>query len=387
MLRSLLHTGLLAAAAAAVAMSNELLNASHERHHQRETFYVGGAYEKDALGNHTFQGQMYVERLLPEPHAARKPYPLVLMHGATRTGNDWLAKPDGGPGWASFFLAQGYEVYLVDLPFRGRSPWYPGRGEMVAYSAETYERQFTATRDHDLWPTAKYHTQWPGPGTIGDPVFDAFYASAVQMLGNDMATHERAAQAACAALLDRIGRPAVLVAHSQGGSVPYLAADARPALVHLVVNLEPVGPPFVFAAAAPRADGEKPLYGVATVPLAYEPPVRDPDRDFVKQVVKPSAPGLADCVLQAETPPPRRLKNLANSPVLVVTAHASYHARYDWCTVAFLKQAGVAVEHLELEARGILGNGHMMYMEKNSDVIAAEVEKWIADKVSLGGGV
>ena len=87
MLRSLLHTGLLAAATAAVANRNEPLNASHERNHQRETFYVGGAYEKDALGNHTFQGQMYVERLLPESSTTRQPYPLVLIHGATRTGN------------------------------------------------------------------------------------------------------------------------------------------------------------------------------------------------------------------------------------------------------------------------------------------------------------
>lgn len=249
---------------------------------------------------------------------------------------------------------------------------------MTTYPAETYERQFTATQQHGLWPTAQYHTQWPGAGTRGDAVFDAFYASAVQNLA-DMAAHEAAAQAACAALLDRIGRPAVLVGHSQGGTVPYLAADARPALVRLLVNLEPIGPPFVFSASVPRAG---PPYGVTTVPLTYAPAVADPARDLVRAAVPPPAPGLANCTLQAAAPPPRRLPHLAGIPVLVVTAHASYHAPYDWCTVAFLRQAGVAADHLELAARGILGNGHMMFMERNSDVVAAEIESWIADKAS-----
>jgi uncharacterized metal-binding protein len=66
--------------------------------------------------------------------------------------------------------------------------------------------------------------------------------------------------------------------------------------------------------------------------------------------------------------------------VLVVTGQASYHAPYDWATVAYLRQAGVKKTlHLVLAEHGIYGNGHMLFLEKNSDEIALLIEKWIKD--------
>lgn len=32
-----------------------------------------------------------------------------------------MAKPDGNPGWASYFVRRGFQVYVVDLPPCGRS--------------------------------------------------------------------------------------------------------------------------------------------------------------------------------------------------------------------------------------------------------------------------
>lgn len=61
-----------------------------------------------------------------------------------------------------------------------------------------------------------------------------------------------------------------------------------------------------------------------------------------------------------------------------MTAEASYHAAYDHRTVEFLRQAGCeAVEHLELGKAGIRGNGHMMFLEKNTGEIQRLVERWI----------
>ncbi|KAI2469459.1 alpha/beta-hydrolase [Annulohypoxylon bovei var. microspora] len=343
--------------------------------HRREVFYVGGQYVPDSKGNHTLQGQMYVERLIPEvDESLRKPLPIVFIHGATRSGIDWLTKADGQPGWASYFLSQGFECYLIDQPFRGRSPWHPGNGTMTAFSAESIQTLFTACQAFGTWPQAKQHTQWPGAGTMGDAVFDQFYASALQILGDPVA-QERASQAACAALLDRIGRPAVLVGHSAGGSVPWLTADARPRLVRAIVALEPTGPPF-FKVGVVSGPGAQ--YGVTNAPITYDPPVTDPAADFAKVDVQGPAPGLTECTLQAEAPPPRQLVNLRDVRVLVVTSPASYHAQYDWGTVQFLRQAGVRnLEYMRLEERGILGNGHMMMMEKNSDEVAAEIARWI----------
>ncbi|KAI0853248.1 alpha/beta-hydrolase [Daldinia vernicosa] len=350
--------------------------------HRREVFYVGGQYVLDAAGNHTRQGQMYVERLIPaeSDNTPDRPFPIIFIHGATRSGADWLTKPDGQPGWASYFLSRGFECYLVDLPFCGRSPWHPSNGTMIAHPAEAIQTMFTACKDLGKWPQAKLHTQWPGTGRIGDPVFDQFFASAQQVL-SDPAAREKASQEACAALLDRIGRPAILIAHSAGGATPWLVADVRPAAVRMVVALEPAGPPFYKVGMT--NSGPSAPYGIANAPLTYAPPVADPDADFAKVLVP--APGLEmmDCVAQAEGEReggagPRQLVNLARVRVLVVTAQASYHAQYDWGIVRYLRQAGVrGTEHLRLEERGVCGNGHMMFLERNSDAVAAEVVRWI----------
>jgi len=75
--------------------------------------------------------------------------------------------------------------------------------------------------------------------------------------------------------------------------------------------------------------------------------------------------------------PARKLVNLAKIPVLIVTSQASYHAPYDDCTAAYLTQAGVPNRHLHLADLGILGNGHMMMIEKNNQAIAAIMLDWL----------
>ena len=77
----------------------------------------------------------------------------------------------------------------------------------------------------------------------------------------------------------------------------------------------------------------------------------------------------------------RRLVNLADVPVLMLTAEASYHAVYDHCTAGYLSRAGVNVEFVRLADRGIRGNGHMMMLEKNSLEIAALVDGWLGARV------
>ena len=134
---------------------------------------------------------------------------------------NWLNKPDGGRGWASYFIEHGYECYIVDQTFRGRSPWIPENGTMAAIPAEMIQKFFTATARYKLWPEAELHTQWPGSGVIGDPIFDAYYASTVQFI-KSQTQQETTIQAAGVALLDRIGQPVILVTHSQAGAHGWL---------------------------------------------------------------------------------------------------------------------------------------------------------------------
>ena len=66
-------------------------------------------------------------------------------------------------------------MYVVDQAARGRSLYIPQvDGTLGSNVALTEEQMYTATQLFDLWPQAHLHTQWPGPGLIGDPVFDAF---------------------------------------------------------------------------------------------------------------------------------------------------------------------------------------------------------------------
>lgn len=67
---------------------------------------------------------------------------------------------------------------------------------------------------------------------MGDAIFDTFYSSNVQFI-NNAAYQQLTVQNAGAALLDRIGKPVILVGHSQGGLMPIIIADARPNLQRL----------------------------------------------------------------------------------------------------------------------------------------------------------
>ncbi|CAG1997342.1 unnamed protein product [Fusarium graminearum] len=341
----------------------------------RSYFYVGGAYVSDGAGGEIFRDQMYVERLSPAGGAKRET-PIVFIHGQAQTGTNFLNKPDGGRGWASQFISQGYEVYVVDQTLRGRSAWSPayGASKPSTYSAEIIEQRFTAGQKFDLWPQAKKHTQWPGTGLRGDPVFDAFYSSNLQFINN--ATYQQdSVQAAGAALLDKIGKPAILLGHSQGGMMPILIADARPKLTKGLILLEPSGPPFrdaVFGNKTARA------WGLADINLTYSPAVTDPSTDLVQELQPSRGKDFVECILQAKKPVPRRLVNLEKKPILIVTGEASYHMPYDYCTAKYLEQAGCSkTKHVELGEEGIHGNGHMMFMEKNSNKIQNLVERWI----------
>lgn len=88
---------------------------------------------------------------------------------------NFLNKPDGGRGWASWFLEKGYQVYIVDEPTRGRSAWNPASGfPQSTFSAEFISSRFTAVQSQTSWPQAKLHTQWPGVSLLSSPITNSF---------------------------------------------------------------------------------------------------------------------------------------------------------------------------------------------------------------------
>jgi pimeloyl-ACP methyl ester carboxylesterase len=324
-------------------------------------------------------GQMYVQYQVPK-HKTR-PYPVVMIHGGGQTASNFLSTPDGRRGWADDFVANGYAVYVVDQSGRGRSGFFTDAyGKTRKSSVENASPRFTDTSG--LWPQAKLHTQWPGPGAKGDPTFDSFYATQVETIG-DEALIERMNREAGAKLLDRIG-PSILLGHSQAGPLLWAIADERPALVKGILAVEPSGPPILNndAKGPPDyfADGElaRP-WGITRGAMSYDPPFASSEELKLVRQDAPDGPGLVRCFMQAN--PARKLARLAGIPILMVLSESSYHAPYDHCTAKWLDQAGVKNTFIRLADRGIHGNGHMMMLEKNNLEISAFLRRWEEDNV------
>jgi len=345
-------------------------------------FFVDGTYDGER-GQPRMRGQMFVQFQIPRRRS--HPDPIVMIHGGGQTAVNFLGTPDGRRGWADYFVARGFAVYCVDQPGRGRSAYHPGYGASVLRDADAIAGRFTAPERRRLYPQAELHTQWPGAGVPGDRDYDQFYASQVPSM-EDMTTLEAMMREAGAALLDRIG-PAILLTHSQSGPFGWTIADARPSAVRAILAVEPNGAPVYEVAftGAPQWFEDESMgrpWGITRGPLTFDPPVRNPGELKFQRQEQADAPGLVRCWLP--TGEARKLKNLAGVPILIVTGEASYHAPYDHCTSAFLRQAGVEHDFVRLADAGIHGNGHMMMLEKNNIEIARFLEDWVRKHAPAG---
>ncbi|SFJ38320.1 Lysophospholipase, alpha-beta hydrolase superfamily [Amycolatopsis sacchari] len=301
----------------------------HEITVRRGQFWVPGERVEAPQGT-VQRGPMFVS--WEAPLEVTHPYPLVLVHGGGGQRTDWTGTPDGRPGWATRFVEAGFAVYVVDRCGHGRSPYHPDvigpMGAQIPY--EAVENLF-----------ASENTTWD---------YDQLTA-AMGPLPADLALSQRLDADRLARLLDRTG-PAVLVTHSAGGPVGWLATDARPDLVVAIAAIEPMGPPFVdFPGMGPLT------WGLTSAEITYDPPAATP-----------------------EEVPGRRIPALAGKPVVVVTGGASAFAGFAQEMVEFLTTAGAHAERLHLPDHGITGNGHGLVFETNSDEAVKPVIEWISKR-------
>lgn len=336
--------------------------------------------------------QIYVEKLSPNPAPANPPLPIIFIAGAGQSGTNFLDTPDGRPGWASYFISKGHTVYLSDQPARGRSFWFPGQGTIVSLGPpKSVSDLFTDVANNgNQWPQAKLHTQWPGTGRAGDPIFDNFYRSQLQFQADRFIGEEQNANA-YSALVDLVGA-CYIIGHSQAGAygiyiqkaspksaeiannwVGWRVGDMRSDLVKGLVQLEPSGPPFTLR--PPIGTDPAFAFGLTDMAIGYEPPAGE-NAENIETTIEPAIDAdHTECIMQKS--PAKQLTNLGKIPELIVTGEASFHAPIDYCTVKFLEQAGVDVEFADLGKEGIHGNGHMFFMEKNNLEIADRVYQWL----------
>jgi pimeloyl-ACP methyl ester carboxylesterase len=344
-------------------------------------YYAGGEYVEaqaafhgERAGHKIMRGAMYMDVWVPKQ--IRQRYPIVLFHGNGQTGVDWQQTPDGRPGWAYYLIEQGYVVYMVDYPARGRSAYVPGYdGNIGIRTAHQLEEIWTNVAERGDFPLKNSHTQWPGTGKVGDPVFDTFNKTQVHFAGASTGL----AREAAAALLDTLGTPVILLTHSQGGGVGWDVAERRPDLVHRIVTVEPGGPQIGGANTATVEPGNRNpnSWGLTTTPFRFDPPITSPSELNVRLEETSDREGEVRCWMQVE--PARKLANFQDIRVLAISGNGTYHRVYDPCIPKWLNQAGVQTDFVRLEDEGMSGNGHMMMLERNSDDIVRFIHNWIQE--------
>ncbi|QPG95208.1 hypothetical protein C2857_007837 [Epichloe festucae Fl1] len=376
-------------------------------------------------GSSQAAGTFVVHSLLNPASVLQDPV-VCLVHGDYHTSKIWHDKPDGGKGWASFFLSKGFQVMVIDMPGNINCQMSP---EAVASAGLPLQKVDDGIVQHELvapemspvtgWKTSALHLQWPGH--LGDVAFYNYKAMTSHM---HMSREDRQflGQNALVTLLGMYDRPTILVGEGTGATMSWLAADMVPHLVQAVVAVEPYGPPGGcpkirygngallgngrHVGSVVRAIPGKRPYGISDVPLTFDPPL-PLSGDANGGIVAPLRlfPTLMDAsntiyllqqqddvvqigddgqLLPESTEPaePRQLAQLKKvKGHLVVTAEASQHSQYDGATVAFLRQAGLEVHWMRLEEHHISGNGHLMFLEMNSDVIAEHILWWLAGTV------
>ncbi|KAM0669797.1 hypothetical protein ACQRIU_000192 [Beauveria bassiana] len=403
---------------------------------RRTTFFVNNEWEAGSGPDDCthIRGQMYVECL--EPQRMTQEWPIVLVHGDYHSSQIWLTKPDGDPGWASYFVGKGFRVYLVDLPGTGKSNNLTKKEiegvEIRSIKGSQIEREFTAPEVFNhiadpRWPTVQKHNKWPGTGRKNDGNFDRYCASLTSLFFT-VEQRQTLAQNALRCLLKTI-KKAVLIGEGTGATASWLAADVVPEFVVGVVAIEPPGPPFCDGTVSrngkrrfdtfTKFNPDRLKYGLSTIPLTYDPPVRaeldlrkgptellpssypkqstgqhpldlalfvrqDNGKAMVLQYSPDNIPAgfiFMEKLTHGEgTMHVRKLDNLAKMRHVIITGEASSHSEYDGSTMHFMQQAGLTVDCGFLERYRTYGNGHLMFLEENSDEVAAHIMRWIQNR-------
>jgi pimeloyl-ACP methyl ester carboxylesterase len=267
---------------------------------------------------------LFVQYVLPARR--RHDHPIVFIHGGGGQGTDWLETPDGRDGWVDYFVADGWDVYVVDRPGHGRAESNAGCGNgtvRVGNSAPISRLSRSAP------------TVWPGgePTPTNDAVVGWTASSATAPYCGDALAAEK-----ISALLDEIG-PAVLLAHSAGGGATFRVPDLNPKNVVGIIGFET-------ASSNPAAPG----FNSSPAPMTA----------WKTEPALPASFAAVDrngCAMQGDKP--SKLVNYANLPiVLVATEMGTSSKAAIECGAAVWNQAGAAASSVYLPDRGLKGGGH-----------------------------
>jgi pimeloyl-ACP methyl ester carboxylesterase len=322
--KSYLSIGVAAAATALVFAANAGGEAGNLELRDVGAKFVGYTTKSVDNGSVDVLNPLFVQYLLPERR--RHDHPIVFIHGGGGQGTDWLETPDGRDGWVDYFVAAGWDVYVIDRPGHGRAQSNSacGNGQVRVGNSAIISR--LSTSSPSVWPGGE-------PTPTNDAVVGWTASSATAPYCGDAL----AAQT-ISALLDEIG-PAVLLAHSAGGGSTFRVPDLNPAKVVGIIGFEAAG-------SNPTAPGFNNSPALITT-WKTEPAL----------AASFAAVDRNGCAMQGDRP--SRLVNYANLPVVLVATEmgTSSKAAIE-CAASVWQQAGAKASAVYLPDRGLEGGGH-----------------------------
>ena len=284
---------------------------------------------------------VYFETFAPEGATAKGT--VVMVHGGAHSGACYQRTADGRPGWAYRFAERGYRVVVPD---------------------------------------------WPGTGRSGYIALDKLDgATVVEGLG---------------ALIRSLGTTIILLTHSMSGPYGWRLLELQGDVIDTVVGVAPGPPGNIQKPASVHAESETHIETEAfggRVRVDKTAPVVG-RRDFVERKLvgasryfpRDQIDGYAASLRpippklwlerqnihgsQLRVSDPRKLKG---KRVLVITGTEDLdHSREaDGAIVTWLQEQGAKADFWFLADRGIVGNGHMLMLEQNSDEIAGIILDWL----------
>ena len=268
--------------------------------------------------------QMYVQYV--KLRRRRRAIPLLLWHGGGLTGVTWETKPDGKPGWQTFFLRAGHDVYVSDAVERGRASW--ARYPEVFKSEPLFRTKKEAWEAFRIGPAGSYNAM-PRAAKRTCP------ASSSRSTAFDQFVN-----AGRAALVDQRRADAGGLQRARAEGLPVRDRGAQP------------GRQFRLQRGARRArQGE------------------GPDRR--------RAVGRA----RSRRTPTRQLKDVPHLFVWGDYIGQADLARLTSSRHERLRRSAGETRRppsiVDLPKAGIKGNTHMLMMDTNSDVVAARVQAWL----------
>lgn len=317
----------------------------------RGSFFVGGATVEQtptqlstifgpppAEGGDITINQMYVDYMVP---AEVTGVPVVMLHGATLSGKTYDTTPDGRMGWYEYFVRQGHPTYVPDQVSRGRSGTNLAIYNDVRAGNRPPEDLPNVFRQSDELNWLQFRI---GQG-VGEPFEDGQFPTdfadelsrqSIPDLNAYLPTPNPNFQA-MSDLASQTGG-AVLMGHSETGALPLNAAAQDASDIRGLILVEPGGCNFT--------------------------PWTEDDMQTFTQI--PILAVFGDH-LDLETG----------------LADFSWQNAYEDC-LSFIDQvnaAGGNASMLYPPDQGIMGNSHVLMMDRNNLEIADLILKWIDENV------